>query len=131
MEIVSSNDILQAALRPSTILKYKTYQTKWNNYCMQINISHIQPKISELLDFFTHLYNSGASYSVLNSCKSALPHIVVLPPYSSILEHQQIKKYFKGVYNLKPPTKIATFAWDVKILFDYVHHKGENDQLSD
>ena len=28
VEIVSSNDILQAALRPSTILKYKTYQTK-------------------------------------------------------------------------------------------------------
>ena len=42
----SLNDILQAALRPSTILKYKTYQTKWNNYCMQNNTSHRQPKIS-------------------------------------------------------------------------------------
>ena len=131
MEIVSSNYILQAALRPSTILKYKTYQTKWNNYCRQNNISHIQSKISELQDFFTHLYNSGVSYSVRNSSKSALSHIAVLPPYSSILKHQQIKKYFKGVYNLKPSTKIATFALDVKILFDYFHHKGENDQLSD
>ena len=65
MEIISSNDILQAAFRPSTILKYKTYQIKWNNYCMQNNISHIQPKISESLDYFTHLYISGASYSVL------------------------------------------------------------------
>ena len=27
-EIVSSSDILQAALGPSTILKYKTYQVK-------------------------------------------------------------------------------------------------------
>ena len=129
--MVSSNGILQAALRPSTILKYKTYQTKWKNYCMQNNISHIQSKISELQDFFTHLYNSGVSYSVRNSSKSALSHIAVLPPYSSILKHQQIKKYFKGVYNLKPSTKIATFAWDVKILFDYFHHKGQNDQLSD
>ena len=41
VEIVSSNDILQAALRPSTIRKYKTYKTKWNNYRMQKNISHI------------------------------------------------------------------------------------------
>ena len=87
VEIVSCNDILQAALRPFTILKYKTYQTKWNNYCMQNNVSHIQPKISELLEYFTHLYNSGASYSVLNSNKSALSHIVFLPPYLSILEH--------------------------------------------
>ena len=102
LEIASSNDTSQAALRPSTILIYKTYQTKWNNYCMRNNISHIQPKISELLDYFTHLYNSGASYSVLNSNKSTLSHIVFLPPYSSILEHPQIIKYFKDAYNLKP-----------------------------
>ena len=57
VERVNSNNILQAALRPSTILKYKTYQTKWYNYCTQKNISHIQPKISELLDYFTHLYD--------------------------------------------------------------------------
>ena len=61
IDTVSSNDILQVALRPSTILKYKTYQTKWNNYFMQNNILHIQPKISELPDYFTQLYNSGAS----------------------------------------------------------------------
>ena len=117
MEIVSSNDILQAALRPSTILKYKTYQTKWNNYCMQNNISHIQPKISESLDFFTHLYNSGLSYSVINSSKSAPSHIVFLPPYSSILEHPQVTKYFKGVYNLRPPTQKITFVLGCKSFF--------------
>ena len=96
VEIVSSNNILQAALRLSTILKYKTYQTKWNNYCMQNNILHIQPKISELLDYFTRLYNSGTSYSALNSSESALSHIVFSPLYSSILEHAQIIKYFKA-----------------------------------
>ena len=64
---------------------------------MQNNISHMYPKMSELLDYFTHLYNLGASYSVLNSSKGALYHIVLLPPYSSILEHTQIIKYFKGV----------------------------------
>ena len=100
VEIVRSNDILKVALRPSTILKYKTYQTKWSNYCMKNNISYMQPKISKLLDYFTHLYNSGASYSVLNSSKCALSHIVFLPPYSCILEHPQIIKYFKFGYNL-------------------------------
>ena len=77
---------------------------------MQYKISHIQPKISELLDYFTHLYNSGASYSVFNSGKSALSHSVFLPPYSSISEHPQIIKYFKGVYNLRPPTQKITFV---------------------
>ena len=54
-----------------------------------------------------------------------------MPPYSSILEHLQIIKYFKGFYNLRPPTQKITFVWDVKILFDYFNHKGKNDQLSD
>ena len=84
-----------------------------------------------MLDYFTHLYNSGASYSVLNPIKSVLSQIVFLPPYLSILEHPQIIKYFKGVYDLRPPTQKITFVWDVQILFDYFNHKGENDQLSD
>ena len=98
---------------------------------MRNNISHIQPKITELLDYFTHLYNSGTSYSVLNSSKRVLSHVVFLPPYSPILKHPQIIKYFKGVYNLGPTTQKITFVWDVEILFDYFNHKGENDQLPD
>ena len=75
VEIVSSNDILQAALRPSTILKDKNYQAKWNNYYMENKISHMHSKISEL-------YNSGVSYSVRNFSKSDLFHVAFLPPYS-------------------------------------------------
>ena len=52
-EIVSLNEILQVTLKPSTIRKYKTYQTIWDNYCMQNNVSHIQPKISV---FFAIVY---------------------------------------------------------------------------
>ena len=84
-----------------------------------------------MLDYFTHLYNSEASYSVLNSIKSDLSHIVFLPAYSSILEPPQIIKYLKGVDNLSPPTQKIMFVWDVRILFDYFSHKGRNDQVSD
>ena len=84
-----------------------------------------------MLDYFTHLYNSEASFNVLNSSKSDLSHIVFLPPYSSILEHPQKIKNFKGVDNLSPPTQKITFVWDVTILFDYFSHKGKNDQASD
>ena len=76
-------------------------------------MSHIQPKISELLDFFTHLYSSGVSYSALKPSKSVFTHIVFLLPYSSILEHPEIIKYFKGVYNLRLPTQKITSVWDV------------------
>ena len=32
------------------------------DWYLQVCFIHIQPKISELLDYFTHMYNSGASY---------------------------------------------------------------------
>ena len=99
---------------------------------MQNNISHIKSNISEFLDYFTHLYNSGASYNVLNSSKSVFSHVVFLSPHSSILEHPQIIKYFRGVHNLRPRTQKITFVWDVKnLFFDYFSHKRENFQLSD
>ena len=47
------------------------------------------------------------------------------------LEHPQIIKYLKGVNDLRAPTQKITSVWDVKILFHYFNHKGENDQLSD
>ena len=53
---------------------------------MENNVSNIQPKISQLLDYFTSMYNSEASYTVLNSSKSVLSHIAC----SSILAHNKI-----------------------------------------
>ena len=91
------------------------------------NVSHIKPKKSGLLDYFTQLYNSGT----FSSSKSALFHIVFSPQYSSNLEHKQIEKYFKGAYNLGPPTQKPTFVWNVKDLLDYFIHRGGNGQLSD
>ena len=71
---------------------------------MQNNKSHMRPKISELLGYFTRLYNSGASYRVPRKVPRKVPSVILcfLPPYLSILEHPQIIKYFKSVFNLMP-----------------------------
>ena len=47
------------------------------------------------------------------------------------LEHPQIIKHLKVINDLRAPTQKITFVWDVKILFHYFNHKGENEQLSD
>ena len=83
---------------------------------MQNNELHMQPKISELLDYFTHLYNSGASYRVPIKVPRKVPSVIFsfLPPYLSILEYPQIIKYFKSVFNLKPATQKTTPVWDIR-----------------
>ena len=79
---------------------------------MQNNKSHMRPKISELLGYFTRLYNSGASYRVPRKVPSVI--LCFLPPYLSILEHPQIIKYFKSVFNLMPATQKTTLVWDIR-----------------
>ena len=114
VEIASCNNIFQVALRTSTVLKYKTYQTKWKHYCMQNNRSHIQPKISELLDYFTYQNNSVASFATIFIYFKAPAHYEIF----------QRCPWFK-VSNSKNNIFSA-----VKILLDYFGHKGENNQLS-
>ena len=46
--------------------------------------------------------------------KCPLSCCVFLPPYLSILEHPQIIKYFKSVFNLMPATQKTTLVWDIR-----------------
>ena len=46
--------------------------------------------------------------------KRPLSCCVFLPPYLSILEHPQIIKYFKSVFNLMPATQKTTLVWDIR-----------------
>ena len=68
--------------------------------------------------YFYHLYNLGIYYSVRLSSESSLSlslslsHIAFFLPYSSMLEHSQIIKNFKDVFNLRFLIQKVIFVWD-------------------
>ena len=77
------------------------------------------------------MYNKGLSYSTINSAKSALDTITCLPPFTTLSDHPKVKKFFKGLYNLRPPKPRLTVVWDVKVVFDYFESLSANSGLSD
>lgn len=83
------------------------------------------------MDFLSTLYDKGLSYSAINAAKSALSHIVFIPPYAKLSDHPLMAQYGKGVFNLRPPKPKLQFVWDVKIVFKYLEEKGTNKELSD
>ena len=127
----TTNSILVASLSESTRKKYNPYQQKWHIYCQENNINPVTPNITNVLDFLSNLYDQGLSYSAINSAKSALSHIILIPPYTKLSDHPLISQYGKGVFNLKPPRPKLQFVWDVKIVFSYLEEKGLNNILPD
>ena len=94
----TTNSILVASLRESTRKKYNPYQQKWHTYCQENNINPVTPNITNVLDFLSNLYDQGLSYSAINSAKSALLHIILIPPrtqnyLTTLLCHNMGKLY--------------------------------------
>lgn len=51
--------------------------------------------------------------------------------YHHLTHHWPLEKFFKGVFNLRPPFPKFSFAWHVQIMFDHFIQIGDNLQLSD
>ena len=76
---------------------------------MQNNKSHMRPKISELLGYFTRLYNSGASYRVPRKVPRKAPS-VMLCFFTTIFI------YFRAPTDYKIFQKCIQFnaCWDIR-----------------
>ena len=48
--------LIMASWRDRAKKQYSTYITKWQKFCNQRQISHIQPSVVSVLDFLTLLY---------------------------------------------------------------------------
>ena len=72
--------------REPTQKAYNTYVAKWNQYASQHQIAVSAPKLPHVINFLTDLFKNGASYSAINTTRSALS--AILPSaLSAILPH--------------------------------------------
>ena len=70
--------LIIASWRDGTKKQYSTYMyiTKWQKFCNQRQISHIQPSVVSVLDFLTLLYQQGLTYNAINTARSDLPSYI-------------------------------------------------------
>ena len=76
--------------------------------------------MAEALDFLQSLVNKGKSYSVVNTARSALSAILQLPSGQSFGELFLVRKFMRGVYNMKPPTPRYCETWDPQIVLNFL-----------
>lgn len=112
-------DIIMESWRTGTTKQYRVYLDKWTKFAAARNENSIHPTVANILDFLTQLYDSGSSYSAINTARSALSAAVDLTdsPYT-VGEHPLIKRFVKATFQSRPPLPRYQTIWDVSKVLD-------------
>lgn len=115
-----SINILCSSWRHSTTKQYQVYFKKWLHFCSEQQINPLQYNELKAIDFLTKLFNNGNGYSSINTARSSLSTILVNDSCVTIGASPLVKRFLKGVYELRPPVVRYEFIWDVNVVFEFL-----------
>lgn len=110
----SSLDILEASLANSTHKQYAGPLKQWWLHCAEENLDPYHPEESRVIDFSSKKFKEGASYSTLNTLRSAISLISA----DNISQNRNISRFFKGIFMLRPAKPKYDRTWDVNVVFE-------------
>lgn len=114
-----------SSLSQNSLKQYNVTLKKWWFFCKARNQDPFLNKLPLLLDFLTNEYNCGASYSTLNTHRSALALI-----FGKIFsESDVVVRFLKGVFRSRPSFPKYQTTWDPNILLDHVAKFFPNEDL--
>lgn len=114
-----------ASLSDNSIKQYNVCLRRWHNFCLQENRDVFEAPIPIIIYFLTKLFQSGAQYGTLNTYRGALSLIIG----SHISTDDRIKRFFKGVFRLRPPIPKYEVTWDTTKVLDALSEWYPNDTL--
>lgn len=117
---------MSASLSDSSIQQYDVYIRKWFQFCTENDWDCFVTSIPNVMFFLTKLYENGAQYSSLNTCRSALALILG----SHIGEDDRIKRFFRGIFRSRPPLPKYHMTWDTSLVLNHLSGLYPNNQLS-
>ena len=77
------------------------------------------PSVTNILHFMTEQYNTGMGFSALNSVRSALSTFISVEGHP-VGAHPLIRRFIKGVFNLRPVLPKNETVWDTTIVLKYL-----------
>ena len=129
---ISSNaiNVILASWRKGTQSQYKSRLQRWLDFCDKKSINIVSPSIPHILDFLTTLHEKGLSYSSVNTAKCALASVLDLNTEVPLGQLPLIKRFMKGIFELRPSLPKHKEIWDVKLVFDYFRQQDLPAALS-
>ena len=75
-------------------------------------------RVQNVLDFLSKLFSDGHSYNQINTASSALSSIITINKLPCG-KHPDVKRFMKGIFELRPKFPIYHMIWDVTEVFNY------------
>ena len=81
-----------------------------------------------MLHFLTEQFNLGLGFSALNTVRSSLSTFLVLEG-QPVGAHPLIRRFIKGVFNLRPVIPKTETTWDTSLVLKYLRRKSPVKRL--
>ena len=92
-------DIIMESWRTGTTIQNRVYLDKWKNFVRTTHANHIHPAVADVINFLTHFYDTGNSYSAINTARSALSAAVdIADSPCTVGKHPLIKRFVKAAF---------------------------------
>jgi hypothetical protein len=121
-------DIIKESWRESTRTQYSTYVKRWELYCCKQNVDMFHPTLNDVLQFLHELHRNNLSYSAMNTARSALSCFIVIDNVM-VGQHHIVKRFMRGIFQMKPTCSRYNAIWDVNIVLDYFRSLSDNNDL--
>uniref|UniRef100_A0A1Y1LDW4 Tyr recombinase domain-containing protein n=1 Tax=Photinus pyralis TaxID=7054 RepID=A0A1Y1LDW4_PHOPY len=119
-------EVSLASLTKSSISQYNHGLKLWWDFCVGNKFDPFILNFNNILSFLSDLFNRGFSYSNLNTVRSALS-LILSPEVGS---DARIKRFFRGVFKLRPSSPKYKHTWDPTIVLSHLSTYYPNQDLS-
>ena len=126
-----AQEIILASWRSGTKKQYKVYLNSWISFCKRKNFSPLAPKLSQVLEFLTTLFDSGLGYSGMNTARSALSAVAEIKDSNhTVASYPLVQRFLKAVFQSRPSLPKYSHTWDVTIVLDYLKTIAPKEKLT-
>ena len=125
-----TKNIILASYSEGTVKQYRSYLSRWEKFCESNNLHIFHPGLEDAIEFLTEVFNSGVGYSAVNTARSALSSIIILPDGLTFGEHPLVHQFLKGVFELKPSLPKYKEIWDVAIVLNHLKTSSTHMDLT-
>ena len=126
----AASDIILCAWRDGTKKQYRTYLSKWENYCNSKGISPVSATVAQTINFLAELVKSGVGYSGVNTARSAISTVLVISDSATFGTHPLVKRFLKGVFEQKPSLPRYETIWDVNQVLTHLRSYPSVEDIS-
>ena len=121
-------DIIMQSWRYGTQKQYRTYLQRWHIFCDSRKINPVCATIENGIEFLFNEYKKGLSYSAINTVRSALSTVIILPE-GSFGSHPLVSRFLKGVFQARPSFPRYQSTWNVSDVLSYLRTMGPAENL--